>query len=85
MNKKGARVNVEKQEEVVSILWEFASNLQHNPNEGCLCTSRGHIDMPGAAPRDTKTMPGTVVSLKHVETALAKVMKQFGYNVASIQ
>lgn len=64
------RCNIDKQEAVVTALWNFADDLQHRPNEGCVATTQ-----PG----------GTKASLKHIGSALEKIMETFGYGVLEVQ
>lgn len=63
------RTSVEKQENVVSIIWQFAKNVQTQPEKGCVAT------------RDD----GTRLSLHHVGDALDKIMATFGYATVSVQ
>lgn len=70
MNRKGRRVNVQKQETVVSALWGFADDIHKRPKKGCMCTSESL---------------GLTLSLDHVGKALRTIMEAFGYQVAKIQ
>ena len=54
----------------MSALWDFASDLQLSAREGTVATALSD---------------GTKCSLKHVGSALAKIMHAFGYEVAEIQ
>jgi hypothetical protein len=51
--KRRRRSNIEKQEHVVKLLWEFARDLQTKP---CTCTdshgTRVHLDSVGVALRE---------------------------------
>lgn len=70
---KRKRSNIEKQERVVEILWEFAHDLQNTPEEEKNCTSNG--------PRHA----GTKLKLGHVGKALEALMQNFGYRVLEVQ
>ena len=65
------RHNVERQQEVVSALWAFATNLQLHPEEGgCIATiASGQPDA------------GTKCGLDHVGAAVAQIMQIFNYGV----
>lgn len=69
------RHNIERQEEVVSALWQFAANLQLRPDKG------------GSVARIAEGQPdaGTACGLDHVGAALAKIMRAFNYGVLPIQ
>lgn len=64
------RCNIEKQEQVVKLLWEFAKNIQQNPEKGCVATN---------------VETGTKLSLDHVGEALHGIMANFGYGVLEVQ
>ena len=64
------RANIEKQERVVEILWEFARDLQNTPEEEKDCTH---------------TATGTKLKTAHVGKALDAVMQNFGYRVLEVQ
>lgn len=64
------RHNIERQQEVVSALWDFAANLQLRPDVGCVSTVA--TGQPNA---------GTKVSLEHVGAALNRIMRTFNYGV----
>lgn len=64
-------ININKQERVVTALWNFAADMQQRPKEGTVAT--------------TLSKPKVKVSLKHVGTALDDIMDAFGYGVAEIQ
>jgi hypothetical protein len=67
--KRRKRTNIQKQEELVSALWEFAADLQLRPNQGCVATiATGQEDA------------GTKCSLEHVGSAKKKIMAIFGYD-----
>lgn len=66
---KAKRRNLQKQEKLVSALWEFADDLQKRPNEGQIITASN----------------GTRVSSKHINKAIADIMETFGYAVTEIQ
>lgn len=63
-----AETNIEAQEEVVAALWEFA-RAQQNREHNCKC------DTPGKE---------VSVNLGAVGEALERIMRAFGYSVASI-
>jgi len=63
------RTSIDKQENVVSILWDFARNLQQNPEYGCVSTLGD----------------GTRVSLDHIGKALLAIMDNFGYATKKVQ
>jgi hypothetical protein len=65
---KRCRTSIDKQENVVSILWQFAHNIQTNPEKGCVATSED----------------GTRLSIDHVTDALQKIMSNFGYATLTI-
>ena len=67
---KRARRNIEKQEEVVSTLWDFADDLQHRQEYGHVAT----------LPRTN-----TKVSLEHIGRAMKRIMTAFGYEVTEVQ
>lgn len=69
------RHNVERQEEVVAALWEFAANLQ-------LRTDKGGIVATIASGQPDA---GTQCGLDHVGKALTKIMSAFNYGVVPIQ
>lgn len=62
------RTSVEKQENVVAILWQFARNIEKEPEKGCVATAED----------------GTRLSTDHVGDALRKIMDNFGYATVSI-
>ena len=64
------RTNLEKQERIVSVIWEFARAEQHHPSEGCVATT---------------LEDGTKASLKHISAALEEIMDTFGYDVLEVQ
>jgi hypothetical protein len=68
------RHNMERQDEVVAALWEFAANLQLRPDQG------------GTVARIASEQPdaGTACGLDHVGKALAKIMRAFNYGVVPI-
>ena len=70
MTLRNKRINIFKQEEVVSALWKFAADLQLRPNEGCV-----------AAIAEGQEDAGTRASLTHVGSAVSKIMATFGYAV----
>jgi len=63
------RRSVEKQERVVSALWEFVRSIQHHPDDG---TAASLAD-------------GTQCSMKHIRSALEKIMDTFGFVITEIQ
>ena len=68
--KRKQRSNLEKQERVVEILWEFAQALQNTPEEEKNCT---------------RTADGTKLKLDHVGQALEGIMQNFGYRTLEVQ
>jgi len=62
--------SIEKQEAVVSALWDFVRDMQKHPDDGHQCTLA----------RD-----GTTASLKHIGTALDKILAAFGYKKLEVQ
>jgi hypothetical protein len=69
------RHNIERQEEVVEALWDFAYNLQVRPAEGGIV----------ARAAEGERHHGVAVGLDHVGTGLAKIMRAFNYGVTPIQ
>lgn len=65
--------NIERQEAVVSALWEFAADLQLRPRVGCVSRLASGPDK------------GAEASLDHIGTALRKIMSAFGYQVLEVQ
>jgi hypothetical protein len=63
------RTNIDKQERVVSALWELARDMQKRPDEGCVATS----------------CDGTKLGLGHAGKALREIMDTFGYDVLEVQ
>jgi hypothetical protein len=73
-NKKGGitmRTNLDKQEEVVTALWDFAANIQLRPDAGGTKATIAS-GQPNA---------GTVVGLNHVRTAMKKILDTFGHTI----
>jgi len=64
------RTNIDKQERVVSALWEFARNIQQNPDKGCVATA---------------VESGTKLSLDHAGKAMQEILDAFGYDVLEVQ
>lgn len=64
------RTNIDKQERVVSALWNLARDMQHRPDEGCVATN---------------VEDGTKLSLGHCGKALKEIMDTFGYDVLEVQ
>lgn len=64
------RTNIDKQERVVSALWEFARDIQKRPDEGCVATA---------------SKDGTKLSLDHVGKAMREILDAFGYDVLEVQ
>lgn len=69
------RHNVDRQEEVVSALWDFAANLQLRPDRG------GIVATIASGQPDA----GVKCGLDHVGAALARIMRAFNYGVEPIQ
>jgi len=67
------KCNLPKQEEVVKALWDFAGDLQFRADKGCVATCVSGKNN------------GVKASLGHIGTALAKIMKTFGYEVTEGQ
>lgn len=65
------RTNIDKQERVVSALWELARDMQHRPNEG--------------GPVITSGEDGTKLNDGHARKALREIMDAFGYDVLEVQ
>jgi hypothetical protein len=63
------RTNIDRQERVVSALWELARDMQNRPSEGCVATAGD----------------GTKLSLGHCGKALREIMDTFGYDVLEVQ
>jgi len=68
------RHNIDRQEEVVAALWEFAANLQLRPEKG------------GAVCRiaDGQADAGTACGLDYVHAAVVKIMAAFNYGVLRV-
>jgi hypothetical protein len=68
------RHNIERQEEVVAALWEFAANIQLRPDQGGTVATIAS-GQPNA---------GTKCGLDHVGKSLAKIMRAFNYGVLRV-
>lgn len=66
--------NIEKQEKVVSALWNFASAIQNRPDEGQVISRLKE----GSSEVDCK------VSTTHVRMAMERILAAYGYTVVEI-